>query len=64
MFEFGQKARKKTDYLVGGDWSELKKAWDRYNAALADQDMAKARERAAKINRIQERMGLKKTDFS
>ena len=64
MFEFIQKKNEKTSYIVGGDWSELKKAWDKYGKARDDQDSAGMERYALKINRLQERMGIEKTGFS
>ena len=64
MFKFVQKKNEKTDYIVGGDWSELKKTWDKYNKAVDEQNPDKIEQYANKINRLQEKLGIKKTNFS
>ena len=64
MFKFVQIKNEKTDYLVGGDWSELKKTWNKYNKALVDQNIEKIKQYADKINHLQEKLGIQKTDFT
>ena len=64
MFEFIQKKNEKTNYIVGGDWSELKKTWDKYSKAKDDQNFTKIEQYAIKINRLQEKLGIEKTNFS
>lgn len=64
MFKFIQKKNEKTSYIVGGDWSELKKTWDKYNQAKDNQDNARMEQHAKKINRLQEKLGIEKTNFS
>lgn len=64
MFEFIQKKNEKTNYIVGGDWSELKKTWDKYSKAKDDQNSTKIEQCANKINRLQEKLGIEKTNFS
>jgi hypothetical protein len=64
MFKFIQKKNEKTSYIVGGDWSELKKIWDKYNQAVDDQNTEKMKQYENKINNLQENLGIKKTNFS
>lgn len=64
MFKFVQEKNEKTDYLIGGDWSELKKTWDKYERASSDEDSSKMERYRNKIHFLQEKMGIKKTDFS
>ena len=64
MFKFIQQKDEKTDYIIGGDWPELKKAWDKYNKAKDDQNGVKMEKFAQKINRLQEKLGIEKTNFS
>lgn len=64
MFKFVQKKNEKTNYIVGGDWSELKKTWDKYNKAADDHNPDKIEQYANKINRLQKKMGIKMTNFS
>lgn len=64
MFKFIQKKNEKTDYIVGREWSELKKTWDKYTKAQDDQNHDKMEQYANKINRLQEKLGIKKTNFS
>lgn len=64
MFKFTEQKNEKTDYIIGGDWTELKKTWDKYNKAKDDQDDAKMEQFAKKINRLQDKLGIAKTIFS
>ena len=64
MSQFIQEKNEKTTYIVGGNWSELKKTWDKYNKAIDDQNSDKIEQYANKINRLQDKLGIKKTNFS
>ena len=64
VFKFVQKKNWRPDHLVADDWAELKKAWNKYNAAAAKRDHDKMERFAGKINRLEERLDVKKTDFS
>ncbi len=64
MFKFVQKKNERPDYIVGRDWAELKKTWDKYKAAADEQNSDKINRFANKINHLQEKLCIKKTDFS
>ena len=64
MFKFVQKKNGRPDHLVADDWAELKKAWSKYNAAAAKRIHDKMERFAGKINRLEERLDVRKTDFS
>lgn len=64
MFKFIQQKNEKTDYIVGGHWSELKKTWDKYNKAKNEENDERMEQFAKKINRLQDKLGIKKTVFS
>lgn len=64
VFKFVQKKNEKPDYIVDRDWSELKKTWDKYKAAADEQNPDKINQFAYKINRLQGKLNIKKTDFS
>ena len=63
MFKFIQKKNERPD-LVAGNWTELKKAWSKYNVAEDKRDHDKMERFAGKINRLEERLDVKKTGFS
>ena len=63
MFEFVQERNEKTDYLVGGDWHGLRKARAMYEEAVSAGNRAAAERCMGRIHRLQERMGIRKTDF-
>ncbi|RNJ76607.1 MAG: hypothetical protein EB828_02640 [Nitrosopumilus sp. D6] len=64
MFEFIQEKNEKPNYLIGGDWQELKKAWNKYEKALSEKNFSKMERCRCKIHSLQEKLGMKKTDFS
>ena len=63
MFKFIQKKNEKTDYIIGREWSELKITWDKYLKAKEDENSEKMCQYANKINKLQEKIGIKKTNF-
>ncbi len=64
MFKFIQKKNEKTDYIIGREWSELKKSWEKYTIAKDENNSKLMKQYAEKINRLQEKLGIKKTSFS
>lgn len=63
MFRFVEKKSEKTDYIVGGEWSGLKKAWKEYRKAKDDNNTEKMTEYAKKILILQKKLGVKQTEF-
>lgn len=64
VFEFIEKKTEKADYLIGGDWSLLKKAWKHYAISKGKDEYDNMKKYARKIREIQKRMGLKQTSFT
>lgn len=63
VFRFVEKKSERTDYIVGREWSNLKKAWKEYREAKDDNNAEKMAESAKKILRLQNKLGIKKTEF-
>ena len=64
MFKFVQKKNEKPDYIIGRDWAELKKTWDKYKVAADEQNPNKINQFTNKINRLEEKLDIQKTNFS
>ena len=58
MFKFEEDPKEKTSYIVGREWGELKKAWEKYNQAKEDENKEKADVYFRKIQRLQEKLGI------
>lgn len=63
VFVFEQKLEK-TNYLVGGAWSELTKKFKEYHKAESLGQTEKMEKLGIKINMIQKYLGLKQTEFT
>lgn len=63
MFKFVQKTAEKPDYIVGGEWSALQKAWRQYRKAKEEVNTKKMTEYATKIRNLQSKLGLKQSEF-
>lgn len=63
MFKFVQNPTEKTDYIVGREWSILKKAWRDYKLAKENINDAKSVELAQKIQTLQKKLGIKVSEF-
>lgn len=63
MFRFIEKKSEKTDYIVGREWSSLKKAWKEYRKAKDENNTEKMSEHAKKILSLQKRLGVKQSEF-
>jgi len=64
VFVFVQKRTEKTDYLVGGAYGQLTKAWKDYNKAKLDCEDAKIKKFQEKINSLEAHLELKITQFN
>lgn len=64
MFKFEQNPTEKPDYIVGGTWSSLKKAWKMYKKAKDDVDEKNMVKFAKKIVNLQAKLGIKQSEFS
>lgn len=63
VFEFKQQRTEKTDYLVGGAYGQLTKAWKDYKKAKLECDEVKMKKYAEKINSLEAHLELKITTF-
>ncbi|MEM3144046.1 MAG: hypothetical protein QXW91_05410 [Candidatus Nitrosotenuis sp.] len=63
MFKFVQSPTEKTDYIVGRQWSLLKKAWKDYKVAKENLNNSKAIEIAQKIQTLQKKLGINVSEF-
>ncbi len=63
MFKFVQKKSEKTDYIVGREWAELKKTWEKFESVKLEQNTEKMNQYALKINNLQKKLGITKTKF-
>lgn len=64
MFRFIEKKSEKTDYIVGREWSNLKKTWKEYRKAKDENNTEKMAEYAKKILNLQKKLGVKQSEFS
>lgn len=63
MFKFEQKITEKTDYIVGSNWTSLKKAWKEYKKAKEEFNVLQMRQYANKIKNLQKKLGLRESRF-
>lgn len=63
MFRFIEKKSEKTDYIVGREWSSLKKAWKEYRKFKDSNDIDKMSECSKKILNLQKKLGIKQSEF-
>jgi uncharacterized membrane protein (DUF106 family) len=63
MFRFVEKKSEKTDYIVGREWSSLKKTWKEYRKAKDESNTEKMAEYAKKILNLQKKLGIKQSEF-
>lgn len=63
MFRFIEKKSEKTDYIVGREWSSLKKAWKEYRKFKDENNTEKMLEYAKKIQSFQKKLGVKQSEF-
>lgn len=63
MFKFIQKDTAKPDYIVGGEWGALKKAWEDYRKAKEEVNPKKMIQYATKIRNLQSKLSLKQSEF-
>ncbi|MGI0047546.1 MAG: hypothetical protein ACREBB_10240 [Nitrosotalea sp.] len=63
MFRFVEKKSEKTDYIVGREWSVLKKAWKEYRKARDEDNTEKMTKHAKKILNLQKKLGVKQSEF-
>lgn len=63
MFRFVEKKSEKTDYIVGREWSSLRKAWKEYRKFKDDNNIEKMAEYSKKILNLQKKLGIKQSEF-
>lgn len=63
MFRFVEKKSEKTDYIVGREWSSLKKAWKEYRKAKDEDNVKGMLDHAKKILSLQKKLGIKQSEF-